>query len=70
MIFAIGFRDRLFLLKHGEEGLLVVIDELRRIKASRFALENVVGELEHIRRDPYVGDIIEIFLGLPDLVRI
>jgi hypothetical protein len=39
----------LFLLEHLEQGLLVVINQLRRIKVGRFGLKD--GRIEHVWRD-------------------
>ena len=58
----------LLLLEHLDHRFLVVIDKLRGIEISCFALENVLGELEYIKLDLQVQDVTEILLRVPDLV--
>ena len=60
----------LFLLEHSDDGFLIAIHELRGIEVRRLALEDVLGQLEHIRLDPHVRNVLEIILRVPDLVRI
>ena len=41
----------LFLLEHSDDGFLIVIYKLRGVEVRRLALEDVLGQLEHIRLD-------------------
>ena len=47
-----------------------MVHELRGVEVRRLALEDVLGELEHIRLDLHVRNVVEIFLRVPDLVGI
>src|ERR1700724_4746665 len=47
----------LFLLEHLDHGFLIVIHKLRGVEVRRLALEDVLGQLEHIRLDLYVRDV-------------
>ena len=60
----------LFLLEHLDHGLFIMVDELCWVEVSRLALEDVLGELEHIRLSFHVRDVVEIFFRVPNLVRI
>ncbi len=40
------------------------------IKNCHFALNDLLGQLEHIRLETHVWDFVEIFLRIPDLLRI
>ena len=40
----------------------VMIDELRGIKVASFTLEDVFGELPHVRRDLYGRNVVEVLL--------
>src|ERR1700686_2268387 len=58
----------LLLLEHLDNRFLVVINKLRGVEVGRFALEDVLGQLEHIRLDLHFRNVVEIFLRIPDLV--
>ena len=60
----------LLLAQKLRQRLFVVIPELRWIEVPCFGLQNVLGELQHFSRHLQVGNLIEIFLRLSDLVRV
>src|SRR5450759_1438925 len=60
----------LFLLEHLDHGFLVVICELCRVEVGRLALENMLGQLEHIGLELHVRNVVEVFFRVPKLVGI
>ena len=60
----------MLLLEHLDNSFLVVIDKLRRIEIRRLGLEDVLGELQHLRSDLYVWKVVEVLFGVANFVRI
>ncbi|MBV8755129.1 MAG: hypothetical protein JO328_19920 [Hyphomicrobiales bacterium] len=44
------------------------VDERARIEIGRLAVQNVLGELEHVGREFAVRDVLEILRGVADLI--
>ncbi len=61
---------RLFLLEHLDDRFLVVIHKLRRVEAGFFAFQDMLGELQHVRGNFYVGNLVKIFLRILDFIGI
>src|SRR5260221_5934859 len=51
-----------------EQGLLVTVSEGQGVKLCRLALENMLGEREHVRRNGQLRQIAEVILGLAGAV--
>src|SRR5271155_2434513 len=60
----------LLLLENSDDGFLIAIRELRGVEVRRLALEDVLGQLEHIRLDLHIRNVVEIFFRVPKLVGI
>ncbi len=48
--------------------LLVAVDEFGRIERRLFAFEDVLRQLQQLRRDLHIRNVIEIVLGVADLI--
>src|SRR5215472_5830256 len=61
---------RLFLLQEIDQSVFVAILELRWVKVTRLRLYDVGSQIEHFLRQFQLRDVLEIWLLIPNLVRI
>src|SRR5262245_54130731 len=61
---------RLFLLQEIDQSVFVAILELRWVKVTRLRLYDVGSQIEHFLRQFQLRDVLEIWLLVPNLVRI
>src|SRR5262249_41831859 len=55
-------------LQMREQCLLVAVAEGRGVKLAGLAVENMLGQREHVRRNGEVGQVAEVILGLAHLI--
>src|SRR6516225_1276119 len=55
-------------LQMRQQGLLVAVPEARGLKLAGLAVENMLGQREHVRRNGEVGQVAEVILGLAHLI--
>src|SRR5262249_8407807 len=60
---ALDLLPGLLLLQQVDQGVLVTVGEFFRIEMARLGADDVRGELQHVLRDLFVGNVVEV-LGL------
>jgi hypothetical protein len=55
-------------LEMRQQRLLVAISEGRGVELAGLAVENMLGQPEHVRRNGEVGQVAEVILGLAHLI--
>ena len=61
---------RLLLIQHGYDRLFIAIVEFRGVERRRFAIENMLGESQHVLRNLDLADVAEIDRLVSNLIRV